>query len=147
MAATTERFTYAENTTLEVRVCPTCGVTYALPARLTESHKEQGSMWYCPNGHRVGFVKSAADEAREEASKLRKKLEDEKANAEWWRKRSAKAEEETEHERSRANGYKGALTKVKKRVGNGVCPCCNRSFADLHRHMASKHPDFSEPGA
>ena len=149
MATTTQgvNWTHAEDTTLEVRVCPSCGVTYGIPARLTESHKENGSKWYCPNGHSISFTRSAADEARAEAAKLRKKLEDEKANAAWWRDRSAASDKRVEHEQARANGYKGALTKVKKRVGNGVCPCCSRSFADLHRHMASKHPDFSEPPA
>ncbi len=36
------------------------------------------------------------------------------------------------------------MTKVKKRAANGVCPCCNRTFSDLARHMKAKHPDFAE---
>lgn len=27
--------------------------------------------------------------------------------------------------------------------GHGVCPCCNRTFSDLQRHMASKHKGFA----
>jgi hypothetical protein len=27
-----------------------------------------------------------------------------------------------------------------------VCPCCNRSFQNLRRHMATKHPEFNAPG-
>lgn len=41
-----------------------------------------------------------------------------------------------------ASYARGQLTKLKRRVSNGVCPCCNRSFADLHRHMTEKHPDY-----
>jgi hypothetical protein len=26
-----------------------------------------------------------------------------------------------------------------KRVNAGICPCCNRHFTDLERHMKSKH--------
>jgi hypothetical protein len=29
-------------------------------------------------------------------------------------------------------------------VANGVCPCCNRTFQNLARHMAGKHPDYEE---
>jgi hypothetical protein len=34
------------------------------------------------------------------------------------------------------------MTRIKKRVAAGVCPCCNRSFKDLARHMAGQHPDY-----
>jgi chemotaxis response regulator CheB len=42
-----------------------------------------------------------------------------------------------EHSATRAQ-----LTKTKKRVANGVCPCCNRTFKQLARHMKAKHPEF-----
>jgi hypothetical protein len=25
-----------------------------------------------------------------------------------------------------------------------VCPCCNRTFSNLQRHMAHKHPQFAK---
>lgn len=28
------------------------------------------------------------------------------------------------------------------RAQGGACPCCNRTFADMARHMKTKHPDF-----
>lgn len=147
MAATTEGITFkhAEKTELEIRVCPTCGITYALPQRVVEDRRETGRSWYCPNGHTLSFTKSESDRLREESQRLQRKLDDEKANAAWWRNRADSERRETEHARAQANGYKGALTKVKKRVGNGVCPCCNRSFVDLGRHMEAKHPAFKEP--
>lgn len=147
MAATTEGITFkhAEKTGLEIRVCPTCGITYALPERVVQDRRERGGNWYCPNGHSLSFTETEADRLRKEARRLETKLAAEKTNVEWWRKRTDEARKETEHQEARANGYKGALTKVKKRVGNGVCPCCNRSFADLGRHMETKHPAFKEP--
>ncbi len=39
---------------------------------------------------------------------------------------------------------KGHKTRIKKRVANGVCPCCNRSFKDLARHMKGQHPEFAD---
>jgi predicted GIY-YIG superfamily endonuclease len=147
MAATTQgiNFKHAENTELSIRVCPVCGVTYAVPERLVEHRRQQGGSWYCPNGHTLSFTETEADRLRKEAKRLERKIEDEKANAAWWRDRSKEAQKTADHQEARANGYKGALTKVKKRVGKGVCPCCNRSFVDLGRHMESKHPAFKEP--
>lgn len=37
---------------------------------------------------------------------------------------------------------KGKLTKTRNRIAKGVCPCCNRSFVNLGKHMAGQHPDF-----
>lgn len=31
---------------------------------------------------------------------------------------------------------------IKKRVQGGACPCCNRHFVQLERHMATKHPEI-----
>lgn len=147
MAATTEGITFkhAEKTELQIRVCPTCGITYALPQRVVEDRRARGGSWYCPNGHALSFHETDADRLRKDAQQLEKKLAEEKTNSEWWRQRAADGRKEAEHQEARANGYKGALTKVKKRAGNGVCPCCNRSFVDLGRHMGTKHPAFKEP--
>lgn len=38
---------------------------------------------------------------------------------------------------------RGQVTRLKRRAANGVCPCCTRTFADLKRHMANQHPDFT----
>lgn len=140
MATTTQGidWKHAEVTDLQIRVCPVCGITYAGPARFFEDKRSTKKSWWCPNGHSLSFTKSEADE-------LREKLAEEKRNAEFWRSRTNTAQADADHARAQANGYKGALTKVKKRVGNGVCPCCNRSFVDLGRHMATKHPAFTEP--
>jgi hypothetical protein len=40
--------------------------------------------------------------------------------------------------------YKGKHTQLKKRVANGVCPCCHRSFVALRRHIETKHPEFKD---
>ena len=39
---------------------------------------------------------------------------------------------------------RGQVTKISKRVAKGVCPCCNRMFENMARHMKSKHPGFAE---
>lgn len=34
--------------------------------------------------------------------------------------------------------------RLRRRTAAGVCPCCNRSFVQLARHMKTKHPDHVE---
>lgn len=34
-----------------------------------------------------------------------------------------------------------APKQAQTRIGAGICPCCNRTFSQLARHMQSKHPD------
>lgn len=58
-------------------------------------------------------------------------------------RRNEELREEAKRERNRANGYKGHATRITKRAKAGVCPCCNRSFENLRRHMASQHPTFT----
>ncbi|WP_159103999.1 hypothetical protein [Rhodopseudomonas sp. B29] len=47
----------------------------------------------------------------------------------------------------RAAAARGQVTKIKNRVGHGVCPCCNRTFANLARHMAGEHPGYTAEAA
>ena len=37
------------------------------------------------------------------------------------------------------------IEKQLKRIHKGVCPCCNRSFTNLKRHMETKHPEHPSP--
>ncbi len=113
-----------------------CGIHYAIPESLNEwANKAPSNAVYCPLGHE--WVRRET-----EAAKLRKQLERERSHA---ASLSAIVDQETaraDHEAARARGYKGALTKTKKRIGRGVCPACNRHFANVERHMSTRHPDF-----
>ena len=40
------------------------------------------------------------------------------------------------------NSTRAHMTRLKKRVGHGVCPCCTKSFANLREHMRRQHPQF-----
>lgn len=47
-------------------------------------------------------------------------------------------------ERESVKAQSTRLRKVKDRVKNGVCPCCNRTFVNLQRHMHTKHPSYDD---
>ena len=112
----------------EVQTCADCGTHFAITKRFAEARRKDGARFYCPNGHRLHWGDTEVD-------KLQRRL----AASEGNRK---SAEQRAEREKRRHAATKGQLTKTKKRIAGGVCPCCNRSFVELSRHMKSKHPEY-----
>lgn len=101
-----------------------CGVHHGVPEDLYDYAKRTGASVYCPLGHKWVFSRSVRDDLLLAENRL-------KAT------RDLLTHEEHSHRATR-----GHLTRVKKRVAAGVCPCCNRSFKDLARHMAGQHPNY-----
>ena len=112
-----------------------CGIQHAVPQSLRNEQLRQfhdgrsPQMIYCPLGHQhqpAGVT---------DAERLRRRLLEREAAHD-----QTKAElRDTEHRR---RAEKAAKTRLKNRIVNGVCPCCHRTFANLRRHMVSKHPDY-----
>jgi hypothetical protein len=104
-----------------------------------ETYLRNGQTFSCPHGHKQMFAKGKTD-----AQKLQEQLDEERRQrVAQWADDARIAREEAEHQRRRANGYKGHATRITKRAKAGVCPCCNRTFTQLARHMATQHPQFT----
>lgn len=136
--AASEGDKFNTDTTLEVVSCPTCAIVYAIPARLKAAalrwhgDRENGWKLCCPLGHEWWYT------GQTEKEKLQAKLKDE-------RDRSGRLAAERDQTAASLRATKGVVTRQRKkleRVKNGVCPCCNRTFVNLGRHMSTKHPDF-----
>ena len=130
--ARTRTLTYTG--TLTITSC-WCGIHLAVPSDLyDEARRTEERAIYCPLGHRFVFGNSTEEQLREsrrEEAMLRRRL---KAKDDLLR-----------HEEASHRATRGHVTRKKKqleRVSNGVCPCCNRSFVNLARHMESKHPTY-----
>lgn len=117
-------------------MCCACGVVFGLEAGYRKQRLNDHKDWTCPNGHPQHYT------GETEADTLRKQLERTKQEAEWARERARGEERRAQHAERRLAATKGVVTKMKKRVGAGVCPCCNRHFSALQRHMETKHPEF-----
>jgi hypothetical protein len=125
-------------TSLELQTCAACGITFGAPAFFLDTRRENHEAYYCPNGHSLWFPQqSDAEKARAEAEKYKKLWKDEQRYAS-----DVLSERNAAQKQLRA--AKGQMTKLKQRVANGVCPCCHRSFVNLHRHMAGQHPDYTK---
>ena len=118
--------------------CGECGINFYAPQDWVvrrRDHGEHGREFNCPNGHSRVWRESALDKMRRERDQLK---QDQARYEEWLaeeRRRVVVAERQTA-------AFKGVATKLKKRAIGGTCPCCNRSFSALAKHIATKHPDF-----
>lgn len=120
---------FAGYTELEVEIC-TCGVLFAAPKPMLDTRRHDGRDFYCPNGHSLSYDG--------ERSRLERELRAAKDRAA--RDRAARDQAEAS-----LRATKGVVTRQRERlerVAAGVCPCCNRSFRDLRRHMQTKHPEY-----
>jgi hypothetical protein len=134
--------TFVLNQAFVVEHCYKCGVAFGLPTELYETAKRKGPdrTFYCPNGHGQSYIKSEAD-------KLREELANEKRRRQWAEEDARRQRQDAEHFKKSRDAYKGSVTKLKKRAAAGMCPCCNRHFVNLERHMATKHPSFTKEEA
>lgn len=126
---------YAGYANLTVMCCPECGVIYAIPEVLRAEACSQGGHkieWCCPNGHNLGYPGESArqerDAARDQAASARARAEQAEASAATQKRAATRARNER--------------NKARKRSADGVCPCCGRTFKQVQRHMATKHPDY-----
>lgn len=126
-------------TSLETVHCGECGGTYAIDERYHRQRREKGGFWNCP------YCKCSWGFRKEETelAKLKHKLEHQEASTERERKWRREEKERHEHTQRRLSATQGVVTRTKNRIGKGVCPCCNRTFQDLQRHMSTKHPDYA----
>lgn len=115
--------------------CPNCGVTIVMPEHLYNTRRNDHKIFFCPNGHQASF---------QGKTKTERELEEAQRQLEWARADAKRAKESRDAAQRQASAARGQVTKIKNRVGNGVCPCCNRTFQNLLRHMHTKHPEFKE---
>ncbi len=123
--------------TFEVETCCNCGVRFAMTKDFQAKRLENrgpNNPFYCPNGHQQHYVGKTKAERLQEILDIRTK-------------RLAQVDEERKAAERRSAAARGQVTKIKNRVGHGVCPCCNRTFGNLARHMSSEHPTFTAEAA
>lgn len=119
--------------------CFKCGCVFGMTTQFYQVAQQRGESmgWFCPNGHEQVFTNRPS-----EADKLRAERDRLKQQTARLIEEAAESQRVAEAERRRAAAARGQVTKLKKRAAAGVCPCCNRTFQDLARHMSGQHPEF-----
>jgi len=115
--------------------CWSCGIPFGISRAFHASVKSSNGSFRCPKGCLLGLGKSKEQVLREEKDALQRQLQ-------------AQLNQETH---ARLVAEKAARTaiaakrKVERRIAHGVCPCCNKTFADISNHMLTEHKDFRLP--
>ena len=120
-----------------VIACCNCKMLFAVPEEIDNRWIENGKTFYCPQGHAQSYSES-------KVQKLEKQLKNARQRTEWAERDALEVREKNEHLRHTVRAEKGAKTKLKKRIANGVCPCCKRSFQNLARHMKLQHKGYEK---
>jgi hypothetical protein len=126
---------------METLTCGECGIEFAVPLgwlNARRGSKEAEGKFWCPNGHGRQFRESELERTKRELAAAKEKAERE----ERWRH---EAEKNAKNARAQAKAERTRRENLAKRVAAGVCPCCHRTFQQLARHMAAKHPGVAPP--
>jgi hypothetical protein len=122
--------------TLERVSCAECHIVFGIEVAHVAALRESHRTFYCPKGHRLHFG------GESESERLERELAAAKRREGFANDRARATRDQLEASERSLRGHKAAKTRIKNRIANGVCPCCKRSFQDLHRHMAGQHPHF-----
>lgn len=137
---------YGQYVAMEIIHCCSCGVPFAMPESLRSQFQDDPKRYfYCPNGHPQHYSKSTEQRLREtlQAEKDAATKEQQRLEAIAFRAKEEAQGWQTQWENQLKEKKKIAakLKRTEKRIAHGVCPCCNRTFQDLARHMETKHPE------
>jgi len=122
----------------DMGACYSCGTRFAAEARFKQNRLRDHGTFYCPNGHAQSYC------GETEAERLKKELDAEKLARERAESLARQRGVEVGNLQRTKKQVLGKLRAVKQRVAHGICPCCKRTFVQLQRHIATKHPSWLE---
>ena len=115
--------------------CYKCKQPFGLPHDVQAMLRRSHQTFYCPWGHPQIYIEGESEE-----TKLHRERDRLKQDAARLHDSIREYREWAQREQRRSSALKGVATRLKNRAAKGVCPCCNRSFENLRRHMSTKHP-------
>lgn len=121
---------FVEGTEFVTESCCTCGIQFAMTTAFRKRKLKDRNTFFCPAGHPQHYT------GKSEEQKLKERLERAEQEA-------ARQVSEAALLRQQKNESERRYMRIRSRVSKGVCPCCNRTFQNLMRHMQTEHPDFT----
>lgn len=98
-----------------VEECINCSIPFGVTTHYQNQRRADHALYYCPSGH-PQYYPQESDIEKE-------------------RRKSQMLADQVRMEREQREKAERQL----RRVQNGTCPKCNRSFKQLQRHMKTKH--------
>ena len=125
--------------TINITTCAGCGMAFGVTKDFERRRRDDHKTFYCPSGCHNWYSQDNETEA------AKKELEREKRYNASLLSQLDQERAEVQMAKKAASVAKGQLTRERNRIAKGVCPCCNRSFPQLHEHMKTQHPDYTPP--
>jgi DNA-binding XRE family transcriptional regulator len=119
---------YIDSVEMVTENCCTCAMVFAMTSDYQRRRRDDHKSFYCPAGHQQHYT------GPNEATKLRTELERKQQMLDAERARAITLE-------SQRNEASRAHMRMRQRIQNGVCPCCNRTFQNLLHHMQTEHSE------
>lgn len=127
-----QSFTLTEAIAFTTESCCSCGVVFAMTDEFKQARLRDRDRFYCPNGHSQSYIGKSDRELAYEAKQALRKAETRLQAEVDQRKASNRELKAKERE----------LRRLRQRAAGGACPCCNRTFVQLSRHIKNQHPGF-----
>lgn len=103
-----------------------CDQHFAMSRHFYDETQRDGRTWYCPSGHPRAWRGETTEQKLKAAEARNVHLAD-----------------QLEATKAQAELARVQILRERQRFAKGVCPCCNRSFPALTRHMATQHPEYN----
>ncbi len=123
--------TYIEGIEFVIEYCCNCHIPFAMSRSFKDARLKDRKSFHCPAGHGQYYT------GKSEEQKLREELERKQGLLDAERGKAILLKNERDE-------ITKAHKRMRTRVMNGVCPCCNRTFQNLMQHMKTEHADFGE---
>ncbi len=121
--------------TIVIEECYKCGIPFGMPSGYASRRRTEGGTFYCPAGHPQYYTTSENTRLKATVEQLERQKQNAEDDA------AFECEQRRKTERKLA-ATKGVVTRTKRRIACGVCPCCNRHFGNLQKHMDGQHPSY-----
>lgn len=121
---------------LKIINCANCGMVFGITQEFQDRRRKDHEGFSCPSGH------SNVYNGENDEEKLRRENQRLVQNRAFLEDQIRERDVKIKHERKRAIAFRGHAKRIKNRVAAGVCPCCNRTFSNVAKHMATKHKDY-----
>jgi hypothetical protein len=119
--------------------CGNCGVWFGMERSRIADRKQDGQDFYCVNGHKIHYSDNENARLRRTAERLRQHRDDAYAAL-------GATQDQLESTARSLRATRAVVTRQRNRAAAGTCPVdgCHRHFANLARHIAGQHPDFTQ---
>ena len=131
-------------TTLATETCCSCGILFAMPNDYRQQRLNDHEAFWCPAGHRQYYTgKSDAEKLRDQLAAEKHKTEQAQALAAHRLTRIEDEQRAAQRIARRLSATQGVVTRHKRKIAAGKCPCCSAAFKDLASHMKNRHPNWN----